>query len=84
MVNVCLRESPDGNCTNFAAMPDGAGCGSGGGMNGMIQDWDVSGVVDMTSMFHYAKDFNGDVSNWDVSAVTSMSTTYSVSVRVRA
>ena len=52
MVNVCLRRSPDGNCTNFAAMPDGADCGSGGGMNGMIQDWDVTGVVDMESMFN--------------------------------
>ena len=34
---------------------------------------DLSGVTDMSDMFHDASKFNGDVSKWDVSHVTDMS-----------
>ena len=38
-----------------------------------IEDWDVSHVTTMNSMFSYAQNFNADISNWDVSSVTDMS-----------
>ena len=33
----------------------------------------MSGVTDMSGMFHGARSFNGDISDWDVSGVTDMS-----------
>ena len=33
---------------------------------------DLSGVTDMSSMFHFAADFTGNLSNWNVSSVTNM------------
>ena len=42
---------------------------------GMIQDWDVSLVKDMSSVFAtegLRKAFNGDLSKWNVSAATNM------------
>ncbi|MCI7076909.1 BspA family leucine-rich repeat surface protein [Campylobacter sp.] len=38
-----------------------------------IEDWDVSHVTNMNSMFMNAKNFNADISEWDVSSVTNMS-----------
>ena len=38
-----------------------------------LNNWDVSAVTNMSSMFRYAKSFNQDISSWDVSAVTDMS-----------
>ncbi len=37
-----------------------------------INEWDVSNVTDMSSLFHDYADFNEDISNWDVSNVTNM------------
>ena len=39
---------------------------------GIIQDWDVSHVTDMSRLFWYAQTFNDDISRWNVSNVTNM------------
>jgi surface protein len=39
--------------------------------NGVISDWDVSNVTDMSYMFKQSQ-FKGDISEWDVSNVTDM------------
>ena len=39
---------------------------------GDISEWDVSGVTDMSNMFHDAAAFNQDISKWNVSKVTNM------------
>ena len=38
-----------------------------------IEDWDVSHVTTMNSMFYDAQNFNADISEWDVSSVANMS-----------
>lgn len=45
------------------------GCSSLVG-NSSMNEWDLSGVVRMNSMFHGAVLFNADISRWDVSAVS--------------
>ena len=40
--------------------------------NGDLSKWDVVNVMNMNSMFQFAKSFNSDLSKWDVSAVTDM------------
>ena len=45
-------------------------------VNADLSGWNVSGVTDMSSMFHGAASFDGDVSNWDVSGVTDMSSMF--------
>ena len=42
-----------------------------------IENWDVSAVEDMQSMFWCAKSFNQDISGWDVSNVENMSFMFS-------
>ena len=37
-----------------------------------LEDWDVSNVKNMNSMFWNCKKFNSDLSNWDVSNVENM------------
>ena len=61
-VNKCLENSPRGACSWGLVM---------------IQDWDVSAVTDMSSLFADAQSFNTDISNWDVSNVTSMHSMFS-------
>jgi len=39
---------------------------------GMMPDWDVSNVTDMSYAFDDASSFNGNISNWNVSNVTNM------------
>ena len=39
---------------------------------GLIEEWDVSEVTDMSFTFYYATAFNSDLSGWDVSKVTTM------------
>ena len=40
--------------------------------NQPLNNWDVSSVTDMSSMFLYSTSFNQPLNNWDVSSVTSM------------
>ena len=40
---------------------------------GEINNWDVSKVTDMRSMFAHARSFNQPLNNWNVSNVTDMS-----------
>ena len=47
-VNACLKETPDGSCPNLAASSDIGMCGNGG-VNGVIGDWDVSSVTDLSN-----------------------------------
>ena len=39
---------------------------------GLIADWDVSAITDMSGLFRNLKDINVDVSSWDTSSVTNM------------
>ena len=39
---------------------------------GLIADWCVSGVTDMSWLFYYLRNFNADISSWDTSRVTNM------------
>ena len=59
-VNECLATNPiDGLCTNSP--------------HGIMPDWDVSNVDDMSGTFKNRSTFNADISNWDVSNVRLMS-----------
>ena len=40
---------------------------------GLIADWDVSAVSDMSGLFFGLYDFNADISSWNTSGVTDMS-----------
>ena len=42
-----------------------------------LEDWDVSKVTNMFSMFWGCKNFNSDLSNWDVSSVEDMGLIFS-------
>lgn len=46
--------------------------GDGMTMNAPLNNWDVSNVIDMSSMFYGTEDFNQPLNNWDVSNVTNM------------
>ena len=39
---------------------------------GEINDWDVSGVTDMSVLFHGFGEFNENISKWDTSNVVNM------------
>ena len=58
-IDVCLRDSPKGDCD---ANP-----------NGPMREWDMSKMRDLRAIFMGAASFNGDISKWDVSHVTDMS-----------
>jgi surface protein len=47
------------------------------GFNQDISDWNVSSVINMSSMFAATTAFNQDLSAWDVSSVTTMSNMFS-------
>jgi len=70
-VDACLKESSTGNCPNFAAASNKAGCNNGG-VNGVIGDWDVSQVTSLSSAFKDKGSFKADISKWDTSSVTTM------------
>jgi len=46
------------------------------GTTGNMNDWDVSSVTDMTSMFDGASSFNQAIGSWDVSSVTDMNSMF--------
>ena len=59
MVERCLESNPvDGNCESLSI--------------GIMSDWDVSRVTDMSELFLDAIRFNADISRWNVGAVTTM------------
>ena len=66
-----------GNCPNFAAASNGAGCNNGG-VNGVIGDWDVSQATTLNRVFYGKGSFNADISKWDVSSVTNMESSTSL------
>merc|ERR1712086_463783 len=39
---------------------------------GLVANWDVSAITDMSSLFYNMRIFNADISNWDTSSVTTM------------
>ncbi len=43
---------------------------------GNMNNWDVSGVTDMNSMFDGAGSFDQDITDWDVSSVTDMNSMF--------
>ena len=45
---------------------------------GLIVDWDVSAVTDMSGLFKNMRKFNADISKWDTSGVTNMNRMFSV------
>ena len=59
-INQCLAQDPVNG--NFDVKP-----------YGVISEWDVSQVEDMSNAFRGETFFNGDITAWDVSAVTNMS-----------
>ena len=42
-----------------------------------FNDWNVSTITNMSSMFKNAEDFNGNISGWNTAAVTDMSAMFS-------
>jgi surface protein len=62
-----------GNCTNFEACFEF--CTNLTTINN-CNDWDMSGVTNMSSMFSLATSFNQDIGGWDVSSVTNMSSMF--------
>ncbi len=70
----CLGETPDGSCPLFAASNDATG-----NPHGVIGEWDVSRVTDMSNMFASSA-FNGDISEWNTGAVISMADMFKYSV----
>ena len=39
---------------------------------GIMNEWDVSNITDLSQLFKDKKDFNEDISDWDVSNVKNM------------
>ena len=67
----CLGETLDGSCPTFAASNDATGT-----PYGVIGDWDVSQVMDMSKLFFQSSVFNADISKWNTAAVTTMQSTF--------
>ncbi|MCY3414927.1 MAG: BspA family leucine-rich repeat surface protein [Candidatus Heimdallarchaeota archaeon] len=62
-----------GTTTLYQAFKDCVSLGSSGSMN----DWDMSGVINMFEMFSGATNFNHNITSWVVSSVTSMASMFS-------
>jgi surface protein len=50
---------------------------------GPIADWDVSGITDMSNLFHGLSYFNADISSWDTSGVRDMNNMFQVRFHLR-
>ena len=68
----CLGETADGSCPKFAARSNSNGCGADSGVNGVIGNWDISRVTDLSSMFSGKSEFNANLTNWQTGAVIYM------------
>ena len=45
---------------------------------GLIANWDVSAITDMSGLFDHLDNFDADISNWKTSSVTTMQGMFSV------
>ena len=59
-VTACLNENAKGDCKDLAKT------------HGIMSQWDVSRVTDMSRLFQHQAEFDADLSFWDVSQVTNM------------
>ena len=71
-LRVCHREMSRGEpihglCERFGKLS----------MFGVMPEWDVSCVTDMTDAFKYKTSFDGDLSKWDTKSVVDMSGMFS-------
>ena len=67
-IEKCLEEEPvQGLCERFGKLS----------MFGVMPEWDVSCVTDMTDAFKYKTSFNGDLSKWDTKSVVDFSGMFS-------
>ena len=74
-LNITATDRPDiSETTNFES--GFAGCKTLEKVPGM-NDWDVSGVTNMSHLFDEATSFNQPIGQWDVSSVTDMNNMFS-------
>ena len=67
-IEKCLEEEPiHGLCERFGKLS----------MFGVMPEWDVSCVTDMTDAFKYKTSFDGDLSKWDTKSAVDMSGMFS-------
>jgi surface protein len=45
-------------------------------VNGPVNQWDISGIINLTAFFSFASLFNQPLNNWDVSSVTTFNQTF--------
>ena len=71
--NAFLLRTAISNTNCLGQDTTGATCVDGSASPGVpIQDWDVSGITDFSSLFNSKLNFNGNISAWNVSAATTM------------
>ncbi|WP_298515794.1 BspA family leucine-rich repeat surface protein [uncultured Kordia sp.] len=72
-IEVLANDTPDlSNVTSLKSMFE-ACYGVGSTANDSWNDWDVSNILTMNSMFMISLNFNQDITNWNVSNVNNMS-----------
>ena len=70
--NPFLLRSAISNNNCLGGDATGATCVDSASPGVPIQDWDVSGITDFSSLFNSKLNFNGNISAWNVSAATTM------------